>query len=382
MIDYRCLLSSCAALDEASSLRIFKLVVKSISRLFFFRATNPFESLKDDADLLLVSSHNRQDLLEDLDIWCALTHKSINRVHIRANEQISVYFPGLEQWSRAKVMVSQARAHLGFELGALGELFLSLRALEACKYFGQLRRNRVRDTAVVCSHMEMQLYENIVVQVAKLNGCRTFAMQHGFYSNDGAKISASVVNPVNYLANVAHTFLVWGSETVCEVRPYIGCEFAIVGKPASIVKGRSELETARHVGTLVLLDSKINLLMNQELLEKVFRESGSDEAIYVITHPDDDTNYPGDYCTVGHNEVNPDKVIGLNSSALIQYGVAGYRVLCHSGSRLLKGANSSVSGTTSSNELVLVNDIPHSYWRQFIQCSAAESVHKLDVQVA
>lgn len=381
MIDYRCLLSSCAALDGVSSLRIFKLVLKAASRLFFFRATNPFETLEDEADLLLVSSHNRQDLLEDLDVWCARTDKSIHRVHIGANERIGVYVPGLGEWSGARDMVSQAKRHLGFKLGALGGLFLSLRALEARKYFGQLRRNRVRETAVVFSHMEMQLYENIVVQVAKLDGCRTFALQHGFYSDNGAKISASAVNPVNYLASVAHTFLAWGSETIREVRPYINCEFVIVGKPASIVNGHGESTPAGRNGVLVLLDSKINQPMNQALLDKVLSESGTDQAVYVINHPDDDTHYAGDFRNVGHNEVDPDKVIGLNSSALIQYGVAGHRVLCHSDSRLLKGANSPVSGARSSNELVLV-DTPQAYWRQFIQCSASESIHKLDGQVA
>jgi len=133
MIDYRCLLSSCWALDGASSLSIFKLVLKAASRLFCFRATNPFGSLEDEADILLISSHHRQDLLEDLDVWCALTNKSIRRIHIRANEGISLYVPGLGDWSRAKDMVSRARQCLGFELGALGGLFLTLRALEACK---------------------------------------------------------------------------------------------------------------------------------------------------------------------------------------------------------------------------------------------------------
>lgn len=382
MIDCRCLLSSCAALDGASFLRIFKLVLKAASRLFFFSATNPFESLKDEADLLLVSSHNRQDLLDDLNVWCALTDKSIHRVHIRANERIGVYVPGLGEWALARDMVRQAKRHLGFELGAFGELFLSLRALEACKYFWQLRRNCVRETAVVFSHMEMQLYENIVVQVAKLDGCRTFAMQHGFYSDDGAKISASAINPVNYLASVAHTFLAWGSKTIREVRPYIECEFAIVGKPASIVYGHSEIAPAGQNGILVLLDSKINKSTNQALLDKVLNELGSDQAVAVITHPDDDTRYLGNFRTVGHNEVVPDKVIGLNSSALIQYGVAGYRVLCYADSRLLNGANMPVANARSSSELVLVDDIPQAYWRQLIQCSASESVHKLDGQVA
>lgn len=380
MIDYRCLLSSCAALDEALALRIFKMVLRAALRLLFLRGTNPFESLKNEADLLLVSSHNRQDLLEDLDVWCAWTDKCIHRVHIRANAQIRVHVPGLGEWSRARDMVSQARQHLGFEVGALGKLFLTLRALEARKYFEQLRGSCLRETAVVVSHMEMQLYENIVVQVAKLNGCKTYAMQHGFYSDDGAKISASAVNPVNYLASVAHIFLAWGSETIREVRPYMDCEFAIVGKPASIVSWHSESRPAGQNGVLVLLDSKINQSMNQALLDKVLNESGSDQAVYVITHPDDDTHYSGYFRTVGHNEVDPDRVIGLNSSALIQYGVAGYRVLCHSCSRLLQGANSPVSGTASSSEMLLVDDIPQAYWRQFIRCGASESVRKLDGQ--
>jgi hypothetical protein len=357
-------------------------VLKAASRLFFFRATDPFETLKDDADLLLVSSHNRQDLLEDLNVWCAWTDKSIHRVHIKANERICGYFPGLEQWARAKDMVSQAGRYLGFKLGALGWLFLFLRALEACKYFGQLRRNQVKEATAVFSHMEMQLYENIVVQVANLGGCKTYAMQHGFYSDDGAKISALAVNPVNYLASVAHTFLAWGSESIRAVRPYIGCEFTIVGKPASIVTKHSEPAPSAQYGILVLLDSKINHSMNQVLLDKVLRDSGSDQVVHVIIHPDDDTYYLGDFRIVVHNEVDPDKVIGLNSSALIQYGVAGYRVLCHSGSRLLKGANSPVSATRSFNELVLVDDIPQTYWLQFIHCSASESVHKLDRLIA
>ncbi len=381
MINYRCLLSSCAGLDGASSFYIFKLVMKSASRLIFFRATNPFETLKHDADLLLVSSHNRQDLLEDLYVWCELTHRSIHRVHIRANQRIGVYFPGLAQWAHANDMVSQAMRYLGFELGTLGRLFLFLRALEACKYFDQLRRNHVNDITAVFSHMEMQFYENIIVQVANLGGCKTYAMQHGFYSDDGAKISASAVNPVNYLASVAHTFLAWGSESIRAVRPYIGCEFTIVGKPASIVTN-SEQATSDQYGVLVLLDSKINQSMNQVLLDKVLKDSGLDQALHVITHPDDDTHYPGDFRTVGHNEVRPVKVIGLNSSALIQYGVAGYRVLCHSGSRLLKGANSPDFYSNPSNELVLVEDIPQAYWRKFILCSGAESVHKLDCLLA
>jgi hypothetical protein len=381
MIDYRCLLSSCAALDGASSLKILKLVLKAAARLFFFYATNPFASLKDDVDLLLLSSHNRKDLLEDLDVWCAQTEKSIHRVHIKANERFGIYFPGLWQWFLAKEMVSQAKGYLEFELGTLGRLFLSLRALEAHKYFEQLHRNDIRKTALVFSHMEMQLYENIVVQVAKLKRCKTYAMQHGFYSDDGAKISASAVNPVNYLANVADTFLAWGSETIREVSPYIDCEFVIVGKPASVVKEHGEITSLDRHGVLVLLDSKINQAMNQALLEKVLKEFGPDQVVNVITHPDDDTHYEGDFCIVCHDEVVPARVIGLNSSALIQYGIQGYRVLIHTGSRLLKAANSPVSGTTPSNELVLITDIPKAYWRQFIHCSGSQSVHKLDSQV-
>ena len=378
MIDYRCLLSSCAALDGTSSRRMIKLLFKAAFRLFLFRATNPFESLNDEADLLLVSSHNRPDLLKDLDVWCAGTVKSICRVHIKVNESIGGYFPRLDQVSRARYMVSEAGRHLGFKLSALGWLFLFIRALEACKYSGQLRRNVVSKSAVVFSHMEMQFYENIVVQVARLQGCKTYAMQHGFYSDDGVKISASVVNPVNYLASVAHTFLAWGGGTIHEVKPYMNCDFVVVGKPACLVKGYSKITSTVRRGTLVVLDSKINQYLNQSLLDKVLNEAVDGQAIYVITHPDDDTSYRGDFYTVSHNEVTPVKVIGLNSSALIQYGVTGYRVQCHSSSRLFKGANSTVRGKASPNELILIDDIPQDYWQQYIKYTAAKSINKLD----
>jgi hypothetical protein len=111
-------------------------------------------------------------------------------------------------------------------------------------------------------------------------------------------------------------------------------------------------------------------------------EAGKGQAIYVITHPDDDTQYLGDFCTVVHNDVTPNIVIGLNSSALIQYGLAGYRVLCHSNSRLLNGASFSVLGKTSSSELDLVDEIPQIYWKQFIEYTATQSVQKLDSLVS
>ena len=131
MIDYRCLLSSCSVLDGASRSNISQLILKAVARLLLLRATNPFDSLDDEADLLLVSSHKRPDLLNDLDAWCAGTEKTIHRVSISANQRIGLYLPGPGEWSRARDMVRQAERHLGFELDALGRLFLSLRALEA-----------------------------------------------------------------------------------------------------------------------------------------------------------------------------------------------------------------------------------------------------------
>lgn len=382
MIDYRCLLSSCTLLDKLSSFRILKLVLKALVRLLFLCATNPFASIKYDADILLVSSTNRKDLLEDLNVWCTLTRKSIHRVDIRATERIDIYFPSLRDWCLAKDMMNQAKQKLEFDLNAFGRLFIFLRALEACKYFKQLSRKSLRATPVVFSHMEMQFYENIVVQVAKLGACETYAMQHGFYSDDGLQISSSNVNAVNYLASVADNFLAWGSQTTHQVGSYLDCNSIIVGKPASIVKEPTESAPGKQNGVLLLLDSWLNKDLNQTLIDMVIQESRPGEIVYVIHHPDDNTHYKGNFRVVSHNEVSHYKVIGLNSSVLIQYGVAGYWTICHSGSRLLKAMNLPVAGSTPPNKLMLVDDIPQAYWRNFIQHTGSEAVGKLDGQVA
>ena len=381
MVDYRCLLSSCSRLDKLGLVDSILLILKSALRLLCWHATNPFKTADTSREILLISSYGRKDLMKDVDTWLDNTRRAIDHKHLEAKNHFGLYLPDTADFQSAKEMVDDALPFLEFALSKSAKVFLYLRALEALKYEKSilLNFNWPAEKPLV-SHMEMQLLENVALQCAKKKGVPTYTMQHGFYSFDGTKLSAQQVNPVNYLASVSEVFLSWGDRTLTEVSPYLQAKTKTVGKPHVLVEDFKESDQP-NTKILVLLDSSAHQDLNRALLERLKVSEFDQNQVFLIQHPDDHNNYGFPFAHSTHNEFFPSIVIGMHSSALIQYGITGHKLIVYGGSRLLRGAQDHFGQFFDLMPIkghTFINQIPIDYWKSFIQYHSKEAIEKLD----
>jgi hypothetical protein len=382
MIDYRCLLSSSSNLFRIKSINKIGLIIKALVRLIFWKATNLTVALTS-RDILIVSSYHRNDLINDVEYWKKNSRLDLLHIHISPFDTIELYKPKYINLKKAIYLVREIHKHLEFDPSFLGNVFLYIRALEAQKFAEIIMsQNSLIKTEIIISHMESHFYENILLQCANSLDIKTLALQHGFYSFDGIKVSKYSVNSVNYLSSVCFIFLAWGEQSIKEIGLYISSQIKIVGKTNTLVKS-FDTQYCDHDKVLVILGNPVHRPLNVLLIECLKYAGYKKENVVIKHHPTDDYFYQHNYSSQFVDDFCPGLVIGLHSSLLIQYGIAGYPLVLYRGSKLLNGISKKMTlkpykKLGKIGELGFVTDIPQKYWNSFIGYHSTEAVDRLD----
>ena len=178
--------------------------------------------------------------------------------------------------------------------------------------------------------MEMQFYENALIQHFRKKNCKTYAWHHGFYRFNNKPISDVNVAPINWLAGVCKFALVWGEAQANFVKKHTTQHPIIVGKPRK--KFFNLLNQGKKYSYLVLLESRLRRKENIKLLKDV---NDISKSIAYVKHPDDNYNYPYGF-SVSHGEVESNYVVGIDTSILIDYGFERSNIIISKSSIILE----------------------------------------------
>jgi hypothetical protein len=317
-----------AGMFTSSSFSNVKAFVVQIVKSFFLRPR--IIGLSSTADFKLIVSYERPDLLRDFDQLVSFLNGKISRVRI----VLGSYRPCLIAISDIVIaireyphVVQKIEKHLMPSFTQKLITFLAIAEIAKLKRFFE-KQIRANDTLIFAT--EMQFYDNILAQVSRSHCLRSFAFQHGFYHDDGLVIEADNINPVNYLAAVCRTALTWGEFSAIALKKYTSQKLVIIGKPTIIVpplRAHEMRERQKRNRVLVILDSVKNRKKNIELLDDL---TSLPDEVCIIPHPDDQEPYLGKrYRVTSHGDSEYDAVFAINSSAAIQYGLAGYKIYLH-----------------------------------------------------
>lgn len=177
---------------------------------------------------------------------------------------------------------------------------------------------------------DMQPVENLLVQVAKLNGIKTVTLQHGLYVDYSAMDN---VNVVNYKNHVSDYFFGWGINTEILLRKYIqNLNFIHCGKPSIYgLKAFDSYSVKKSLGKLdflLITDQRIFKSYNYSLADIICQvASDLGREVYVRFHPSNDKNefkrmFPAVREVV--DITNPYIVIGHTSSLIYEAHTLGY----------------------------------------------------------
>jgi hypothetical protein len=308
---------------------------KQLLKSFF--VSPKISGLNSGATLMLIRSFERPDLSKDFDYLLSCMGPEAERVRIEPKSFVLNIF-SLSDLAVARrnysYTLENISVHLNASLTQRATIFLALIEISKMK---RLFEQLISSDEVLIFTMDMQFYDNILAQVARSAAAETFGFQHGFYHDDGNLISSSNVNPVNYLAAVCRTALIWGEFSAAALKKYTSQKLVIVGKPTVLVPSlrvHQKRDRQKRNRVLVILDSVKNREKNMEVLADL--ESLSKE-VCIIPHPDDQEQYRSKRLRVTtHGDSDYDAVFCINSSAAIQYGFAGYKIYLHPDSAIAR----------------------------------------------
>lgn len=323
------------ALMSSSHIRLVGLNILSLLRWLFFL---PLVIPKNRYHWVLIS-HFRPDLLQDFNLINDCLCSTYTKVVIRPYKEIKfcgIYINDLVfSWNMVGSLIYSVPAPINRTITT--RLFFFFYVLEGIKLVRYLESKNTRVNSIL-SLMEMQCFENILVQYFRLSGTKTFAYQHGFYRDTGNTVTKKNSNPVNYLAAVCETALVWGEASKLVLGKYTSQSIVCVGKPTLLGKGESSTGGIRpdieNREVVVILDSYQQLEKNISIMKAV-SESSCGNSVYYIPHPDDQYDYSKfNAVVISHQQINQQRHIlaGNNSSAVLQYGRAGFNILLFEGS--------------------------------------------------
>jgi hypothetical protein len=336
---------------RSSTFGLLKLNITSALRLLFF---SPIPTIKDSPKIILLSCF-RRDLLQDFDKIIDHLSPDYKKIIIKPYQKISIQFLSYGEviyaWRQSESIFKYISLPKVKSIFARFWLFLSI--LEGIKLINILEKKQIKVERVVAL-MDMQFYENILVQFYKLSGARTYAYQHGFYRDTGNEITLTNCNPVNYLASVCDTVLAWGDASKSILEKYINGRVVSTGKPTLLINdlgnGSVPVSTDSPLHFVAVLDSILQRERNLKIMGSLSQSLQNNEVLSYIPHPDDDFDYTKFRATkITHDQMNRNKhtIVANNSSAILQYGRAGYRVLLLEDSDFIKFAPAKILETLS-----------------------------------
>lgn len=339
---YKPVLCRFYALITKSTVELFKLNILAFIRVLLFIPINiPLNSSK-----IILISYYRSDLLKDFNAIINFLSKDHVEVTIKPYQRIKLFRVYIDDiafsYRESSKIIARVSEKPRNNTLARGIIFFSM--LEGLKIIRHLEEKNISVDSVL-SLMEMQFYENVICQYYKLTGARTFAYQHGFYHDVGSSITKKSHIPVNYLASVCDTALVWGATSKDVMERYFEANIVCVGKPnllglSSGLPRVSENDVSEYPHHLVaILDHSAKREANILIMEAISESICDSEIISFIAHPDDAYDYSGFNANrVSHDVLNRDQhcIVANNSSAILQYGRAGYSVLLYDKSSYCK----------------------------------------------
>jgi hypothetical protein len=369
------------ALITSSSYGLIRLNILALIRVLFFI---PF-SLNFNSSKLVLISYFRNDLFRDFDLVINSLPKDYSTLEIKGYQNIKlkrlyindVIF-AFHESSKIIDHIQESPKNL---ILARGVIFLFI--LEGIKVVRCLYDKNIKVESIL-SLMEMQFCENIISQYFRLNGAKTFANQHGYYHDDGHHVTRKTYIPVNYLASVCETAFAWGEKNKILLEKYTKASVICVGKP-SLLGAPSNMSYSNKNDVnikpshmVAILDGIILRDTNIEIMDSLSNYSKDDEIISFAPHPDD----PYSYSQVNSNKIsqnilNPKDhtIVANNSSAILQYGRAGFNILLYDKSSFCRVISKERldmlpiihKGDLCFYDMQAKNSI--DIWKDFIYCS-------------
>lgn len=309
----------------------FMSIIKQFFKSFFF---SPKLHVNRGSSNLVINSYARQDIQDD---FITIT-KSLNKPPTTIIIE-NFFIPNFFWFNRSniffliKLYKKRYLLFSGIRDSKLLRLYNFLSFIEAVKLIliveNLILKNNIRVNNII-SIMEMQFYENALIQYFRKKNCKTYAWHHGFYRFNNKPISDVNVAPINWLAGVCKFALVWGEAQANFVKKYTTQHPIIVGKPRK--KFFNLLNQDKKYSYLVLLESRLRRKENIKLLKDV---NDISKSIAYVKHPDDNYNYPYGF-SVSHGEIESNYVVGIDTSTLIDYGFEGSNIIISKSSKILE----------------------------------------------
>ena len=299
------------------SFPIYPLIKQIIKSIFFSHRIN----IKHKSNILLVKSFDRKDINNDYEniLNSLQTEPSSLTIHDK-------YFFNFSLEPIKNVIFKKKIFHKinyyteNKNITFFGKLILYFSYIEAYKLLSLLINDKNFNVKKVICMMEMQFVENIIIQYFNFKQIKTYAWSHALYRFTGYTITKNNPNPVNYLASAAKYALVWGEIQAKFVYEHSNQIPLIIGKNIHLSNSfevRKNLIGQKYK-YLIILESVKRFNENQKLVKKMLKMSDS---CAFIKHPDDNKKYAGNINLVNHDEVNYDYVVGIDTSAIIEYGI-------------------------------------------------------------
>lgn len=323
------------ALITSSSYGLIRLNIMALIRVLIFI---PFKLNVNSSKLVLIS-YFRKDLFKDFDAvinflpkeYTAVAIKNYQTIKFRRMHISDIVFAFRES-SRIIDRIKESPKNLILARSVI--FLLILEGIKIVRYLSD--RNTKVDS--VLSLMEMQFCENIISQYFRLMGAKTFAYQHGYYHDDGDHVTRKTYIPVNYLASVCETAFAWGEKNKILLEKYTKASVICAGKP-SLLGTTSNLSNSDNHDLklkphhMVAILDGLNLRdTNIEIMNSLSNYSKDDEIISFAPHPDDPHTYSqANSSKISQDILNPNHhvIVANNSSAILQYGRAGFNILLY-----------------------------------------------------
>ena len=324
-------LCSFNALMSKSPISVVRLNITLLLKLLLFI---PINTPKNMLNWVFISYY-RHDLLKDFDAICANLYPKYTKVQIKPYQRFTIVNLKVSDlifsWKEASKIILPISTQCKSTF--LAKIFIFLSILNGIKLIRFLERKKVCINSLL-STMEMQTVENILVQYFRLCGAKTFAYQHGFYRDTGDVITRDNSNPVNYLAAVSETALVWGYATKKIINKYTSQIAVPVGKATLLgeTTTSSNNNVLKKTKIILILDSIQQLDLNTNIVKAICKSLGKENFVYYIPHPDDKYDYSQFGAKItSHKQINQEEctLVGCNSSAILQYGKIGFKIFLY-----------------------------------------------------
>lgn len=309
-------------------------ILKRIYYLFFTK----LEVVIEDCEVLFISHSNlREDLEHDLTkVQDLLNTMGFNTRHSQILvSHLHLYIPSLTTLNSARALMYELLANTNREVNFIGNVYLYIRAVEAIK-FSNISCNIISQSSVqnFVFSQEMECRENIFASVINQCGRKSFALQHGYYNDEGPDVNEENINSINYLASVCKYILVWGESTRKLFAHYRPDAFTyIIGKPISGVDMPLDNKPVVDI-PCIIFDSKDRVDGNL-VLDKLCTHFEENEIEFCAKAHPDDTFRRNKYKDI-HKicDINYQKVFGCHSSLLLEQKLIKKSVYVLANSRL------------------------------------------------